>query len=132
MLATLPIENLGGVNGVYKIWVDTGKLVFKQDSENVNLSESATAVMRAALDKIKFRENGNTGDSSLFSELALSDIEVSHTYSNMKINAMLPFLLQLCEGIGIKSQIMLHFFLFVFNYLHTISLSFWNILIFFL
>lgn len=65
------------MNGVYKIWVDVGKLVFKQDTDNVNLSESATAVMRAALDKIKFRENGNTSDSSVFSDLALSDIEVS-------------------------------------------------------
>ncbi|XP_026732273.1 HEAT repeat-containing protein 3 [Trichoplusia ni] len=76
LLSTIPIENIGGVNGVYKIWVDVGKLVFKQDTDNVNLSESATAVMRAALDKIKFRENGNTSDSSVFSDLALSDIEI--------------------------------------------------------
>lgn len=75
MLSALPIENLGGVSGVYKIWVEAGKLVFKQSSENVTLLESATAVMRAALDKIKFRENGNT-DCNLFSDLALSDIEV--------------------------------------------------------
>ncbi|PZC79107.1 hypothetical protein B5X24_HaOG216796 [Helicoverpa armigera] len=79
LLSTLPIENLGGVNGVYKIWVDTGKLVFKQDADNLNLLESATAVMRAALDKIKFRENGNTNDCSLFSDLALSDIEIMLT-----------------------------------------------------
>ncbi|XP_075973198.1 HEAT repeat-containing protein 3 [Anticarsia gemmatalis] len=76
LLSALPIENLGGVNGVYKIWVDAGKLVFKQESNNANLLESATAVMRAALDKIKFRENGNTSDCSLFSDLALSDIEI--------------------------------------------------------
>ncbi|CAK1540045.1 unnamed protein product [Leptosia nina] len=76
MLMTLPIDKLGGVNGVYKIWVDAGKLVFKQTSDNLNLLESATAVMRAALDKIKFRENGNTSDTSLFSDLALSDIEI--------------------------------------------------------
>ena len=79
LLSTLPIESLGGVNGVYKIWVDTGKLVFKQDTENFNLSESATAVMRAALDKIKFHQNGNSNDSSLFSDLALSDIEIMLT-----------------------------------------------------
>lgn len=77
MISTLPIENLGGVNGVYKIWVDAGKLVFKQSAENLTLLESATAVMRAALDKIKFRENGNTSAHDLFKELALSDIEVS-------------------------------------------------------
>ncbi|KAF9421537.1 hypothetical protein HW555_002470 [Spodoptera exigua] len=79
LLSTIPIENLGGVNGVYKIWVDTGKLAFKQDSENENLSESATAVMRAALDKIKFRDNGNSSDCNLFSDLALSDIELMLT-----------------------------------------------------
>lgn len=77
MLSTLPIDSLGGVNGVYKIWVDAGKLVFKQNSDNLNLLESATAVMRAALDKIKFKENGNVNDCNLFSEMALSDIEVS-------------------------------------------------------
>ncbi|KAH9637671.1 hypothetical protein HF086_009339 [Spodoptera exigua] len=79
LLSTIPIDNLGGVNGVYKIWVDTGKLAFKQDSENENLSESATAVMRAALDKIKFRDNGNSSDCNLFSDLALSDIELMLT-----------------------------------------------------
>lgn len=77
MISTLPIENLGGVNGVYKMWIDAGKLVFKQSSQNLTLLESATAVMRAALDKIKFRENGNTSRHDLFKELALSDIEVS-------------------------------------------------------
>lgn len=77
MMSTVPIENLGGVNGVYKIWVDAGKLVFKQCAENLTLLESATAVMRAALDKIKFRENGNKSGHDLFKELALSDIEVS-------------------------------------------------------
>lgn len=76
LISTLPIGNLGGVNGVYKIWLDTGKLVFKQDDENVNLTESATAVMRAALDKIKYRDNANSNDYSLFSDLALSDIEI--------------------------------------------------------
>lgn len=76
LISTLPIENLGGLNAVYKIWVDTGKIVFKQDAENVNLSESATAVMRAALDKIKFRHNANSNDCTLFSDLALSDIEI--------------------------------------------------------
>lgn len=79
LLSTLPIENLGGVNGVYKIWVDTGKLAFKQDPENENLAESATAVMRAALDKIKFRDSGNSNDCNLFSDLALSDIELMLT-----------------------------------------------------
>ncbi|CAH4031175.1 unnamed protein product [Pieris brassicae] len=77
ILMALPIDKLGGVNGVYRIWVDAGKLVFKQNSDNLNLVESATAVMRAALDKIKFRENGNiNNDSGLFSDLALTDIEI--------------------------------------------------------
>lgn len=78
LISTLPIENVGGVNGLYKIWVDAGKLVFKQGLENFNMSEAATAVMRAALDKIKFRENHNSSDCNLFSDLALSDIEVRY------------------------------------------------------
>lgn len=78
MLSSLPIDNLGGVNGVYKIWVEAGKLVFKQSAENLTLLESATAVMRAALDKIKFRENGNTSNTNLFTDLGLTDLEVEY------------------------------------------------------
>lgn len=84
IISTLPIENLGGVNGVYKLWVEAGKLVFKQDINNLNLLESATAVMRAALDKIKVRENDNTSGCNLFSDLALSDIEV-RAFNNIQI-----------------------------------------------
>ncbi|XP_039758896.1 HEAT repeat-containing protein 3 [Pararge aegeria] len=79
MLLNLPIENLGGVNGVYKIWVETGKLVFKQNSDNFNVLESATAVMRAALDKIKLKDNEKPTESNLFSDLAISDIEIMLT-----------------------------------------------------
>ncbi|RVE48529.1 hypothetical protein evm_006840 [Chilo suppressalis] len=79
MLSTLPINSLGGVNGVYKIWIDAGKLTFKQNAENLNLLESATAVMRAALDKIKLKENGNVNECNLFNNMALSDIEMMLT-----------------------------------------------------
>ncbi|XP_068626459.1 HEAT repeat-containing protein 3 [Battus philenor] len=79
MISSLPLENLGGVNHIYKIWVDVGKLVFKQSSENLFILESATAVMRAALDKIKFRENGKAGECNLFRDLSLSDIEMMIT-----------------------------------------------------
>lgn len=79
MLSTLPIDSLGGVNRVYKIWVDAGKLVFQQNAENVNLLESATAVMRASLDKIKVKENGDINGCNLFSDMALTDIEVMST-----------------------------------------------------
>ncbi|XP_073957110.1 HEAT repeat-containing protein 3 isoform X2 [Choristoneura fumiferana] len=78
MLASLPLDNLGGVNGVYKIWVEAGKLVFKQNSDAI-LLESATAVMRASLDKIKLRENGSTNGTVLFSDLAVSDLEMMFT-----------------------------------------------------
>ncbi|XP_063395183.1 HEAT repeat-containing protein 3 [Cydia fagiglandana] len=77
MLSSLPIENLGGVNGVYRLWVEAGKMVFKQNSDAF-LLESATAVMRASLDKIKLRESGNT-DNVLFSDLAVSDLEMMLT-----------------------------------------------------
>ncbi|GBP75301.1 HEAT repeat-containing protein 3 [Eumeta japonica] len=76
MLSILPLKSLSDVDGVYKIWVDAGKLAFKQNTDNI-LLESATAVMRAALDRIKFREN-KTNDGTLFSNLALSDIEVQN------------------------------------------------------
>ncbi|KAL0851138.1 hypothetical protein ABMA28_007003 [Loxostege sticticalis] len=79
MLSTLPIDSLGGVNRVYKIWVDAGKLVFQQNAENVNLLESATAVMRASLDKIKVKENGDINGCNLFSDMALTDIEMMLT-----------------------------------------------------
>ncbi|CAH2050454.1 unnamed protein product, partial [Iphiclides podalirius] len=79
MISSLPLENLGDVNGIYKIWVDIGKLVFKDKTENLYILESATAVMRAALDKIKFRENGKAGDCDLFRDLSLPDIEMMIT-----------------------------------------------------
>ncbi|CAG9796568.1 unnamed protein product [Diatraea saccharalis] len=79
MLSTLPIDSLGGVNGIYKIWLDAGKLTFKQNTENINLLESATAVMRASLDKIKLKENGNINECNLFNNMALSDIEMMLT-----------------------------------------------------
>lgn len=80
LLLSLPLENLGGINGVYKIWVEAGKMAFKQNSENLNLLEAATSVMRAGLDKIKLKINENLSETNLFHELALSDIEVSLFY----------------------------------------------------
>lgn len=77
MLSALPVENLGGMSGLYKIWTEAGKLVFNQNENNVNLSESATAVMRAALDKMKLNENGIAGDGSFFKDLRIEDIVVS-------------------------------------------------------
>ncbi|XP_063822156.1 HEAT repeat-containing protein 3 [Ostrinia nubilalis] len=79
MLSTLPIESLGGASRVYKIWVDTGKLVFQQNAENVNLLESSTAVMRASLEKLKVKENGDLNGCNLFSDMALTDIEMMLT-----------------------------------------------------
>ncbi|KAL4712761.1 hypothetical protein ACJJTC_008058 [Scirpophaga incertulas] len=75
MMSTLPIDSLGGVNGVYQIWVEVGKLVFDQKSNRSTLMESATAVMRAALDRLKLKENANEC-STLFSNMAMSDIEI--------------------------------------------------------
>lgn len=77
MLSALPIENLGGMRGLYKMWTEVGKLVFNQNEHNVNLLESATAVMRAALDKMKMNDNGNTSDDSFFKDLRMEDIMVS-------------------------------------------------------
>ncbi|CAH0727325.1 unnamed protein product, partial [Brenthis ino] len=79
LLLSLPLENLGGINGVYKIWVEAGKMAFKQNSENLNLLEAATSAMRAGLDKIKLKINENLSETNLFHELALSDIEIMLT-----------------------------------------------------
>lgn len=76
MILSLPLELMGGINGIYKIWVEAGKLVFKQSSENLELLESATAVMRTTLNRITSLNNIKSSESSLFSDLALSDIEV--------------------------------------------------------
>ncbi|XP_032529076.2 HEAT repeat-containing protein 3 [Danaus plexippus] len=82
MIMTLPLDNLGGINGVYKIWVDAGKLVFKNNSNNFDILESATAVMRAALDKLQgyySAKDRKLDDNNLFKDLALSDIEIMLT-----------------------------------------------------
>ncbi|CAH2102481.1 unnamed protein product [Euphydryas editha] len=70
---------MGGINGIYKIWVEAGKLVFKQSSENLQLLEAATAVMRATLNRITLLNNVKPSESNLFSDLALSDIELMFT-----------------------------------------------------
>lgn len=76
MILSLPLELMGGINGIYKIWIEAGKLVFKQSSENLELLESATAVMRTTLNRITSLNNIKPTESSLFSDLALSDIEL--------------------------------------------------------
>ncbi|XP_050346672.1 HEAT repeat-containing protein 3 [Nymphalis io] len=80
LLLGLPTDYLGGINGIYRFWVEAGKLAFKQNSKNLDLLEAATAAMRAALNKIT---NVNrvkiASESNLFSDLALSDIEIMLT-----------------------------------------------------
>ncbi|KOB71817.1 71 kDa protein [Operophtera brumata] len=83
MLSALPAEALGGVSGLYKMWTEAGKLVFTENEDNVNLSESATAVMRAALDKMKLNENGNAGDGSFFKDLRIRECLVPEIRSNL-------------------------------------------------
>ncbi|XP_045448424.1 HEAT repeat-containing protein 3 [Melitaea cinxia] len=76
IILSLPLELMGGIHGIYKIWVEAGKLVFKQSSENLELLESATAVMRTTLNRITSLNNITPSESSLFSDLAMSDIEL--------------------------------------------------------
>ncbi|XP_046962167.1 HEAT repeat-containing protein 3 [Vanessa cardui] len=80
LLLGLPTDYLGGINGIYRFWVEAGKLAFKQNSKNLDLLEAATAAMRAALNKItNINRNKPASESNLFSDLALSDIEIMLT-----------------------------------------------------
>lgn len=80
-IENLPIEVLVGYESVYKIWVESGNMVFKisHNMSNINILESATFVMRAALDKLKsnlFQSNNASNITNLFNGLSTNDLQV--------------------------------------------------------
>lgn len=77
-IENIPIENLGGHQALYKVWIETGKLVFKtaDNVDNIEVLESATAVMRAALDKLKSDKLQSNGAIDLFSDISVNDLSV--------------------------------------------------------
>lgn len=70
LIASLDIDVLGGMENLYGMWVDIGTAVFKNANPNdIELLESATATMRAALQKL------SEAKSNIFNQLTLTDIE---------------------------------------------------------
>ncbi|XP_046602847.1 HEAT repeat-containing protein 3 [Neodiprion virginianus] len=71
LISTLDVDGLGGVENLYRMWVEIGNVVFKEaDQNDIALLESATAAMRAALQKlVEVRAN-------VFSQLSMFDIQV--------------------------------------------------------
>ncbi|XP_076233884.1 HEAT repeat-containing protein 3 [Calliopsis andreniformis] len=70
LISSLEIDALGGVENIYRMWMNLGKVVFKDaDPNDIELLESATAAMRAAL-QILSEEKAN-----IFNQLTLADIQ---------------------------------------------------------
>ncbi|XP_015593716.1 HEAT repeat-containing protein 3 [Cephus cinctus] len=87
LLSNLDIEGLGGVENLYRMWLEIGTLVFKTvDPNDIELLESATSAMRAALQKLVEARATN------FKQLTLADIqpmlngERQCSNANVKVN----------------------------------------------
>lgn len=81
LIENLPTEIVVGYESVYKIWVESGNMVFKMTHNmiNINILESATFVMRAAIDKLKnnlFQSNNAANITNLFNGLSTNDLQV--------------------------------------------------------
>ncbi|KAK2577271.1 hypothetical protein KPH14_003408 [Odynerus spinipes] len=69
-ISSLDIDTLGGAENLYSIWCQIGTVVFKEANMNdIELLESATAAMRATLQKL------TEVQAKPFSKLTLSDIQ---------------------------------------------------------
>ena len=70
LISSLEIDTLGGMENIYRMWVDMGTVVFKDANPNdVELLESATAAMRAALERL------SEAKANIFGQLTLTDIQ---------------------------------------------------------
>ncbi|XP_012263420.2 HEAT repeat-containing protein 3 [Athalia rosae] len=71
LISSLDVDGLGGVDNLYRMWVEIGKVVFKEANPNdIELLESATAAMRAALQKLVEIH------ADVFSQLKMIDVHV--------------------------------------------------------
>lgn len=53
LFSTLDVDTLGGVENLYRLWSEIGKVVFTDaDPNDIDLLESSTSAMRAALQKL--------------------------------------------------------------------------------
>ncbi|XP_076755593.1 HEAT repeat-containing protein 3 [Xylocopa sonorina] len=69
LMMNLEIDALGGVENIYRMWMEMGKVVFKDAKSNdIELLESATAAMRADIQKL------SEVKANIFSRLTLVDI----------------------------------------------------------
>ncbi|CAK9833560.1 HEAT repeat-containing protein 3 [Anthophora retusa] len=69
LITSLEIDALGGIETLYRMWMDIGTIIFKDTSSySIELLESATSTMRAAIQKLS-EEKAN-----IFNRLTLSDI----------------------------------------------------------
>ncbi|XP_043258219.1 HEAT repeat-containing protein 3 [Colletes gigas] len=70
LISSLEIDVLGGMENIYRMWVDIGTVVFKDANPNdIELLESATATMRAVLQRL------SEGKPNIFNQLTLADIQ---------------------------------------------------------
>lgn len=61
-------EDLGGPKAIYNVWLDLGQQVF-QGTQNTDILEASTSLMRAALDHLKY-------SSDLFSKMTDNDLQL--------------------------------------------------------
>ncbi|XP_054007573.1 HEAT repeat-containing protein 3 [Hylaeus anthracinus] len=71
LISHLEIDILGGMENVYRMWADIGTVIFKDGNpKNIELLESATTTMRAALQRL------SEAKPNIFNQLTLTDIEL--------------------------------------------------------
>ncbi|KAJ1524347.1 hypothetical protein ONE63_010849 [Megalurothrips usitatus] len=71
LLAVMDLEELGGCNDLYNMWLETTKLVFQQTkADDLQLLEAATSVMRAAVQRLA------QAKATQFSSLNSDDLQI--------------------------------------------------------
>ncbi|XP_003708346.1 HEAT repeat-containing protein 3 [Megachile rotundata] len=69
LISCLEMDTLGGIENIYRMWCNIGTVVFKDaNPDDTELLESATAAMRAALEKL------SEAEVNVFNQLTLNDI----------------------------------------------------------
>lgn len=70
LISSLDVDTLGGAENLYKLWTEIGKVVFTDaDPNDIELLESATSAMRAALQKLAEVK------ANVFQQLSVADLQ---------------------------------------------------------
>ncbi|XP_051173186.1 HEAT repeat-containing protein 3 [Leptopilina boulardi] len=70
LFSSLDVDTLGGVDNLYRLWSEIGKVVFTDaDPNDIDLLESATSAMRAALQKLAEVK------ANVFQQLSVVDLQ---------------------------------------------------------